>query len=352
MSIGTLSIACLPGYETIGLFAPVVMVIGRLIQGFSAGVELGGVSVYLSEIATRGHKGFYVSWQSASQQMAVVFAALLGVVLNSALSTPDMERWGWRVPLLIGCTIIPFFFMIRRSLQETDEFQARKRHPTASEVVRAVAVNWRVVLTGMMLVTMTTAWFYFITAYTPTYGTKVLLLGSTDTFVVTLCMGVSNLFWLPVMGGLSDRIGRRPLLVACTILALATAFPALAWLVSSPSLPRMLAVYLWFSLLYAGYNGAMIVFLTEIMPVAGRASGFSLAYSLATALFGGFTPLVCEFLIEHTGNQALPGLWLALAAACGLVAALVAGRAARASPDHSPRNALSESNESPGKLPR
>src|SRR5512136_2083691 len=107
MSVGTLSIAVVPGYETLGLLAPVLVVVGRLLQGLSAGAELGGVSVYLSEIATAGNKGFYVSWQSASQQVAVVFAALLGVALSTALPPEQMARWGWRVPLLVGCTIVP-----------------------------------------------------------------------------------------------------------------------------------------------------------------------------------------------------------------------------------------------------
>src|SRR5690349_6029814 len=120
MSIGIVSIACVPGYATIGVLAPLLVVIGRLLQGFSAGMELGGVSVYLSEIATPGNKGFYVSWQSASQQAAVMFAALLGVILNRALSPAAMAAWGWRVPLLVGCAIIPFLLRLRRSLQETE----------------------------------------------------------------------------------------------------------------------------------------------------------------------------------------------------------------------------------------
>src|SRR3954453_19241640 len=108
MSIGTLSVACVPGYAAIGLAAPLLVVAGRLLQGFSAGVELGSVSVYLSEIATPGHKGFYVSWQNASQQFAVVFAALFGLVLSVTLTRPQVDSWGWRLPLLAGCVIIPF----------------------------------------------------------------------------------------------------------------------------------------------------------------------------------------------------------------------------------------------------
>jgi MFS family permease len=324
MSVGIISIACMPGYDTIGVLAPLLVLVGRLLQGFSAGMELGGVSVYLSEIATPGHRGFYVSWQSASQQVAVMFAAALGVVLSSILPPQKMMLWGWRIPLLLGCVIIPFLFRLRRSLQETDEFMARKHRPAISEILRSLTASWRIVILGTMLATMTTVSFYMITAYTPTFGNAVLHLANLDSLIVTLCVGVSNLFWLPVMGALSDRLGRRPLLVTCTTLMLVTAYPVMLWLVHNPSFSRLLAVELWLSFLFGSYNGAMVVFLTEIMPISVRTSGFALAYSLATAIFGGFTPAISTYLIHVTGNRAVPGIWLSLAAACGLVASILA----------------------------
>jgi MFS family permease len=324
MSVGIFSIACMPGYATIGLLAPVLVVVGRLLQGFSAGMELGGVSVYLSEIATPGHKGFYVSWQSGSQQIAVMFAASIGVILNSVLPPEKMAQWGWRVPLLLGCVIVPFLFRLRQSLAETDEFVARKHHPDTSEILHSLARNWHIVLVGTLMVTMTTVSFYMITAYTPTFGNSVLHLASMDSLIVTLCVGASNLFWLPIMGALSDRIGRRPLLLGCTILMLMTAYPVMLWLIREPSFARLLTVELWFSFLYGSYNGAMVVFLTEIMPIDVRTSGFALAYSVATAIFGGFTPALSTYLIHISGNRAIPGLWLSFAAACGLTATFFA----------------------------
>src|SRR6202140_1699540 len=145
MSVGIFSIACMPGYGTIGLLAPLFVLLGRLLQGFSAGMELGGVSVYLSEIATPGHKGFYVSWQSASQQVAVMFAALLGISLTASLSNAQIERWGWRIPLLAGCMLVPLLFFLRRSLEETDEFAARKHRPSTGEILRSLSSSWQIV---------------------------------------------------------------------------------------------------------------------------------------------------------------------------------------------------------------
>jgi MHS family citrate/tricarballylate:H+ symporter-like MFS transporter len=323
MALGTILIAFIPGYATIGLFAPLLVLIGRLFQGFSAGVELGGVSVYLSEMATPGHKGFYVAWQSASQQFAIMVAAALGFGLNIWMPKETIAAWGWRIPFFVGCMIVPLIFLIRRSLQETEEFLARKHRPNVSEIFHSMISNWGIVIAGMMLVVMTTVSFYLITVYTPTFGMRVLKLSAVDSLAVTFCVGISNFFWLPVMGALSDKIGRRPILIFFTLLTIVTAYPALAWLVASPTFAKMLIVELWLSFLYGSYNGAMVVALTEVMPVAVRTAGFSLAYSLATALFGGFTPAMSTWLIKVTGIHGAPSYWMMFAAVCGLTGTLV-----------------------------
>jgi len=211
MAIGTVSIACMPSFATIGLLAPMLILLGRLLQGLSAGVEVGGVSVYLAEIATPNRKGFFTSWQSGSQQVAVMLAAVIGIILANTLTPDQVAQWGWRLPLLAGCIILPFLFVLRRSLTETDEFLARKHHPTAREIFRTVTANWPLVVLGMMLSTLTTVCFYMITAYTPTFGEAVLHLANTGVQVVILCVGASNLFWL----------------------------------VAAPSVARLLAVELW-----------------------------------------------------------------------------------------------------------
>ncbi len=328
MACGTALIAFVPGYATIGLLAPVLVLIGRLLQGFSAGVELGGVSVYLAEMATPGRKGFFVSWQSASQQVAIMFAAVLGYGLHKLLPAQQIDQWGWRIPFFIGCLIIPFLFMIRRSLQETDAFLAHKQHPSFAQILRSIADNWRLIAAGMLLVVMTTVSFYLITVYTPTFGKSVLKLSENESLLVTFFVGLSNFIWLPIMASLSDRIGRWPLMLGFSALTMLSAYPALSWLVASPSFARMLSVELWLSFLYASYNGATVVALTEIMPAHVRTVGFSLAYSLATAIFGGFTPLISTALIDASGDKAAPAYWMMLAAACGLLATLALYRQA------------------------
>lgn len=326
MALGTVLIAFVPSYQTIGLFAPFLVLLGRLLQGFSAGAEVGGVSVYLAEMASKGNKGFYVSWQSASQQVSIMAAAALGYALNVLLSASQIGDWGWRIPFIVGCAIIPFLFITRRSLEETKEFSARTHRPDARQIFRSMLDNLGLVIAGVLLVVMTTVAFYLITVYTPTFGKSVLKLTVTDSLIVTICVGASNFLWLPVMGALSDRIGRRPILLACTALMILTVYPALSWLVAAPSFERMLAVELWLSFLYASYNGAMVVALTEIMPVAVRTAGFSLAYSLATALFGGFTPAISTWLIHVTGDNAAPGYWMSFAAFCSLIGTLIVYR--------------------------
>jgi MHS family citrate/tricarballylate:H+ symporter-like MFS transporter len=214
-------------------------------------------------------------------------------------------------------------FVIRRSLQETEEFKQRKHRPSLRAIFRSIGDNWTLVLSGMMLVAMTTVSFYLITIYTPTFGKTILKLSTASSLAITLCVGLSNFIWLPVMGALSDRVGRKPLLLCFSALTMLTAYPALSWLVQDPGFGKMLAVELWLSFLYASYNGAMVVALTEVMPVEVRTVGFSLAYSLATALFGGFTPAIATALIEASGNKAAPGWWMSAAAVCGLTATLL-----------------------------
>jgi MFS transporter, MHS family, citrate/tricarballylate:H+ symporter len=331
MALGTVVIAFCPSYATIGVAAPAIVLIARLIQGFSAGVELGGVSVYLSEIATPGNRGFYTSFQSSSQQVAIFVAAIIGFILKEAMPADTfLDSLGgiakWRIPFLIGCMIIPVIFMLRRSLEETPAFLAMKKHPTASEVFASAIANWRIVILGMMIAVLTTTTFYFITVYAPAFG-KELHLSATGTLLVTLLVAVTNFFWNPIGGAVSDRIGRKPVLLTVASLAFVTAYPALSWLAAAPTLGKLLTVQMMFSFYFGVYSGTMLGCLVEIVPKHVRTTCFSIAFALAAGLFGTFTPYASTKLIAMTnGDKASPAIWLMFGAALGIVAALTVYR--------------------------
>ena len=336
MAFGTVTIAFCPDYASIGVAAPVIVLIGRLLQGFSAGVELGGVSVYLAEISTPGNRGFYTSFQSASQQVAIFVAAIIGYALNQTVAGDTIGLFGgiefakWRIPFFIGCLIIPFIFFLRRTLEETPEFLAMKKHPTTSEVFRSALVNWKIIVLGMMVAVLTTTTFYFVTVYTPTFGRNVLKLSTQDALLVTLVVAVTNFIWNPVGGALSDRVGRKPVLLTIACLSLVTAYPVLHWLVAAPTFGKLLAVEMMFSFYFGIYSGTMLGALVEVVPKHVRTTCFSLAFALAAALFGTFTPFASTWLIDHTGDKASPGLWLMCAAAIGIFGALAIYRGGEA----------------------
>src|SRR5580692_7400660 len=196
-----------------------------------------------------------------------------------------------------------------------------KKHPTANEVFASAIANWRIVILGMMIAVLTTTTFYFITVYAPGFG-KELKLSASDTLLVTLLVAVTNFIWNPVGGAVSDRLGRKPVLLTIATLSFLTAYPALHWLVAAPTFGKMLAVEMMFSFYFGVYSGTMLGALVEVVPQHVRTTCFSLAFALAAALFGTFTPFAATWLIDHTGDKASPGLWLMFAAAIGIFAAV------------------------------
>jgi MFS family permease len=321
MSIGITLIAVTPTYATIGLAAPALVVLGRLLQGFSAGAESAGASIYLAEIAPPGRRGFFVSWQSATQQLGVLMAAVLGVVLRMSLSPEQMDSWGWRVPMLVGCSIIPVLLWIRRSIVESHVFKQQKTQSTR-EIFVSLARCWRIVVWATLLIALTPVMFILITVYTPTYGLHELGLKPVDTFWVTTCVSATTFIMIPLMAMVSDRVGRRPMLAGSALAIAVVAYPAMQWLVAAPSFGALMIVELGFAVLYSGWQASLVVALTEMIPPNVRGTGFSLAYSLSVAIFGGFTPFMCTAMIHATGNKAIPGAWLAIAAVVAFLAAL------------------------------
>jgi MFS transporter, MHS family, citrate/tricarballylate:H+ symporter len=326
MSVGSITIAITPGYATIGILAPLLIVIGRLIQGFAFGAESSGVNVYLAEIATPGNRGFYIAWQNASQGVTLSLTAGIGVILAATFSNEQMAAWGWRIPFVIGCLVIPVLFWLRRSLEETEVF-LKSHHPRRTgEVLKILVEHSTVLVLALALWVLHTTGFYLMLTYTPTFGGQVLHLPPLDNLLVPSCAGLSFFVVTLLCGGLSDRFGCRPLVIAGSLLLLTTAFPAFSWLAAAPSFARLLAVDLWLSLLLGIYCGGVVPLIAELMPSAARTTGMALVISIGSGLFGSFTPALGILLTEVTGSPAAPALWLTVTALVALGAAVAVKR--------------------------
>jgi len=321
MSLGIISVACTPSYATIGFLAPLLVVAGRLLQGFSAGAELGGVVVYLAEIAPPNRRAFYTCWQVGSQQFAVMAASIIGVILFNMLSPADLASWGWRVPLLLGCGVMPVMFWLRASLAETEVFARKKKTPNFTEICTSLVGDWRIILLCMSTVTFATVTSQTIQTYAPTYIAS-LNLGVLAGFVTLFFVGLVTLICLPLCALVADRVNRRSMLIVVTLTAAVTAYPLLAWLAAAPSVLRFVVFELWFSFMYAAYSSVQVATMVELVPAHARTSGYSFAQAVAAAVFGGFTPAICTWLNHAFNNNAMVGVWLAVNAVIGLLAAL------------------------------
>jgi len=330
IAIGTGIIASTPTYTSIGIFAPILMIVGRLIQGFSIGGETGGVAAYLVEVATQGRRALYMSWTTICFQLAAVSAIGLAYFLNETLSARELSEWGWRIPFIVGCGVVPIIFVMRKRLVESDQFIAQTHRRGMKEILSTLMSNWRFVLAGMFMVALGSSLFYFLLTYMPIFAYRNLRLGSSDSSLSTIYVSLYCLVMTPLFAMLSDRFGRYPILVASALLVVFTAYPSLQYLTAEPSFKRLVLVQLWYASLYCAYSSSSFVSLSEWIPTELRATGYGLSTSLGLAVFGGFTPLVAAWLVHNTGNDATPSVWLMALAVCALVAVwlLVRGKIA------------------------
>ncbi|PLZ02582.1 citrate-proton symporter [Burkholderia sp. WAC0059] len=321
MSAGILCVACTPSYAGIGVAAPLIVLCGRLLQGFSAGAELGGSVVYLAEIAPPNRRAFYTCWQAGSQQLSVMLASLAGFFLLLLLAPGELSAWGWRVPLLLGCAVVPALFWLRSSLAETAVFARKQKMPTAAEIGTNLVSGWRTLVLCMGMVAMATVTSQTITTYAPTF-IKSLNLGEAAGFVVLFFGGLVVFAFLPIMAAVADRVNRRTMLVVVTLLAAATAWPLLAWLAHGPTVFKFAVVEIWFSFIYASYSSVQVAAMVELVPPDARTSGYAFSQAVAAAVLGGFTPAILTWLTHTFRSNAMVGVWLALNALISLAAAL------------------------------
>lgn len=322
MMLGGAIIVFMPAYSTIGLAAPVMILLARLIQGFSAGGEFGSSTAFLVEHFPQ-RRAFIASWQFATQGASTLMASAFGLGLTHYLTEAQAEAWGWRIPFAFGLLIGPVGLYIRRHVHEPASFVAREK--VHSPLKHLVARQKSLMLLAIGLMIISTGINYMLN-YVPTYATKTLHLPGSAAFSATLLAGIILTLVTPVMGLLSEKVGRKPLMWGSLILLLLTIYPAFALVVNHPTPGRLLILVGWMALLKSIYFSTVPSMMADLFPITTRASGMAISYNIAVTVFGGFAPLICTLLISATGSSLAPGYYLMMLALISGVALLKSQR--------------------------
>ena len=314
MAGGTALIGIAPTYEQIGIGAPILIIIARLMQGFSAGGEMGSATAFLTEHAPANQKGYYASWIQSSIGFAVVLGAAAGTVLTLWLAPEEVKAWGWRIPFLLGILIGPIGFYIRRTVDETPAFLATtdKVKKPFSEVLSNFP---RETFTTFSMVILWTVCIYVLLFYMPTYAVKTLKMPQSMSFIAGVVGGLIITVLSPFVGALSDRMGRKKILALSSGGILLLAYPMFALVVSAPTQTSLIIFQSVFGILIAGYTGPILAAFSEIFPTRVLSTGLSVAYNVAVMTFGGFASLILTWLIATTGSAMAPALYVVAAAA-------------------------------------
>jgi len=317
ITIGTMGLALVPSYATIGVAAPVLLVICRIVQGFALGGEVGPASVFLMEAAPPNARGFYVSWQIASQGLAVMAGGAVGVLLSVVLSPEQLSDWGWRVPFLLCLALIPLAFYLRNDMPET--LTARGQAPAARQGLRD---NAGYITLGVLLIIGGTVSTY-VGNYMSTYAITTLKLPATLSLAATLINGMATFVFALIGGWLGDRYGRKALVLWPRVALAIVVWPLFLLMASSPN-----AMTLWLatsvnSALTALSAGVGLVILPELLPKRARATGFAVSYAIGVSIFGGSTQFVIAWLIHATKDPASPA-WYVVATSLVTIGALLA----------------------------
>ncbi|NIE69020.1 MFS transporter [Burkholderia sp. Ax-1719] len=319
MALGTGLIGLAPTYAQIGLAAPALIVLGRLLQGFSAGGEVGAATTLLMEAGREGRRGLLVSWQMASQGGAALAGALIALLLSKSLSHEHLITWGWRVPFLIGLAIGPLGFFLRARLDDTLPAQAHGHHAHAEAKTPAVRrkLPLRVIVAGTMLVIGGTGTMYTIVFFLPAFLALTLHMPAATASVSGCAAGLVLLIGSPFAGKLADRLPRRkPLLAVASVVSLALLFPAFAAIAARPTVDTVLIVAIVLIGLMTLTSPAGFLMILEALRPEVRATSLGIIYAVGVTLFGGFAQLAVGALWRATGSFYAPA-WYVLG--CGIV---------------------------------
>jgi len=323
MTVAIAMIAFAPTYAAIGVAAPFIIVIARLLQGFSAGGEFASATAFLTESAPAQRRGLYGSWQMVGQGLAVLIGAVLGTLLTRWLTPQALDGWGWRIPFLFGLIIGPLGLYIRRNLDETSAFLQSRRSSAGQQSSGSIlASHVREMLACLGMVVSGTISFYVILIYIPTFARTQLHLPLDQAFLAQSIGLACEIVLIPIFGWVSDLIGRKPVMIAALVLDLAVTYPLFSWVSASPSFGALLTMQIILCSLFGVFNGPISTALAEQFPTRVRSTALAISYNIAVMLFGGFAQFFVTWLIEATRTPIAPAYYLMFGAAVGLLAAL------------------------------
>jgi MFS transporter, MHS family, proline/betaine transporter len=320
MALGTAMIGLAPVYATAGIFGAIVVVLGRLIQGFSAGGEVGAATTLLAEHAPNDQRGFYGSWQLASQGLAVLAAAGAAYAVNTLLTPAEVTAWGWRIPFLLGVLIVPVGLWLRTALEETHANEDHEKTREVSSLRLAFREHLGKITAGVGLIIGGTAANAVVVLYMATYAVTQLKLAPTTGLMAGIVAGIMTLIAAPVGGTLSDKFGRKPVAAVSYVLIFLLIYPAFLYLNANPTVGTLLVIVGVLAVLNAMGGATIIITLAEIFPAEVRATGMSLVYALGVAIFGGFGQFIVTWLISVTGSPIAPAYYVMACAVATLLA--------------------------------
>jgi MFS transporter, MHS family, proline/betaine transporter len=312
MAAGTVLIGLIPGYASIGIAGPVLVLIARLMQGFSAGGEWGGSTAFIVEWAEEGDRGFLGSFQQCSVSAGLLLGSGVAALITTVLDPATMEAWGWRVPFLLGALLGPIGMYMRRNIDETPAYERAMSAPTAA-AQGDVAPFWLAARAFGFTVLWTVAFYIFLN-YMPTFIKTYAKVSSAAALWSNTIGLLVLVVAIPIMGRLSDRIGRKPLLLTCCICFIVLPYPVFALYLSAPPLGIIIAVQIVFGLIIAMFSGAGPAAISEIFPTRIRSTWMTTGYALSVAIFGGFAPYIATWLIARTGSPISPVYYVIAAA--------------------------------------
>ncbi len=320
MTLALLIMASAPPYSVIGLGAPVLIVAARLIQGFATGGEYAVATAFLVESAPPDSKGFYGAFQSVGLTLAALGGAAVGMAITTLLTPAQLDSWGWRVPFVIGLLIAPVGLYIRRHLEEPAAYQSSQKilahaiKPRLRDNLGGLGISFGLTVTG-------TITYYVLLVYMPTFVQQQLGLPLATAFKTQVISLVLLTLAIPACGALSDRWGRRPLLISGALLLLGLLYPLFSFVQRAPGFQSLLILQVTLAIPLALFYGPLATTVAEQFKTGIRSTGLSLAYNLAVMLFGGFAPFLVTLMVKSTGDPLAGAYYVMFGCVVGLLAA-------------------------------